>query len=306
MPVEDGGDVVFHTMIAAGPGGETAYLDGLTVSGSANPYWPGSDITVAGKSIKQNYGGALYINGFSPVLKNVTLRGGLANYSAGVYIIGNSKPVFLHCYLTDHQSADYGSAIGIDSDANSHLLMIGGSMGINLDAGGVLYIGAAGKATLVNVSISNNKDAAVFGTGDGIFINCSIEGNRWVEISEPNVVNTGVFYNSVIYNNQSQLTNALVTFYNTVVTGHAPAAGLLPDAARLSPNNGLNQYYPLNDTLTDWRWISNPYDATLQATFTTLISQLPGGAEALVKDALKYDGIGKPRLSGIIDLGALE
>jgi hypothetical protein len=313
------GIAVYHTVIAAGDGttADTAYLDGLTIAGSTNPYWPGTTITVNGKPIVHRYGGAFYINDYSPVLKNATVKGGLASQSAGVYITGNSTPVFLHCYLTDHQSSDYGSAIGIVSP-DSHLLMVGGSLGINLDAGGVLYIG--GKATLVNVSISHNKDAPVNGSGVGTFINCSIEENRWYVSYLPNVATTGTFYNSVIRGNDSQTTLGAATFNNTIITGATHTVDnitIIADSVNLA-NKGSNDYYPLNNSLTDWRWTSDssypekklfagdPDAMPDTSDHRGLIADLPSSAEAMVKDALKYDGNGKPRLNGTIDLGALE
>jgi hypothetical protein len=300
-------DIVFHTMIAAGAPGDSAYLDGLTIDAPANPYWPGTSITVNGRTITHNYGAVLYINTFDPVLKNVTLTGGLAFDSAGVYVSGDSRPVFLHCYLSDSQSAGEGSAVGITD--TGHLLMVGGSMAINLDAGGVLYIGPQAGATLVNVSIVNNKDAPVYGTGTGTFINCTLTGNRWSNNGSPDVpylVSTGKFYNSVIKNNTfitgagtGTVTYAAgVTFANTIAQPLSDdGVNVISDTTPLV-NNGDNGHYPLQ---SGGLWNTGYPEEVF-------FNSLPLAFKERVQAALMLDGQGTgPRFkNGTIDLGALE
>jgi hypothetical protein len=196
----------------------------------------------------------LYINTFSPVLNNVTLTGGLAKSYGGVYITGACTPVFLHCYFYDNQSSNYGSTVGIADNGGGSLLMVGGSMAINLDAGGVLYIGPLGKAVLVNVSIVNNKEVPVYGTGDGTFINCGITGNRWSDTggtpSRPNLISTGAFYNSVIKNNKFNTSPGTITyaagvsFTNTIAENKTvDGSNVITDGSLI--DRGANAYYPL-------------------------------------------------------------
>jgi hypothetical protein len=294
---------LYHTVIASGSDHtQTAYLDGLVITGSTNSYWGGTGAAINGNSISVPCGGALYVVGFSPVLKNVTINGGLASSAAGMGVAGDSRPVLIHCSLTDNQSAGGGSAIGIWQAAApplyTHLLMIGGKMYINLDAGGVLYIMGGNQATLVNVSINNNKEAAVniAPGGTGTFINCTISGNRW---GGPNpttlqeIINGGKFYNSVVQEN----------YRDGVLKSPAAEALFNSRINNTLENPGTNaENYPLAQ---DGSWNSACPEAAL---FSDLMSELPNqgiNVVSLVEQALLLDGNGNKR-NGIITLGAAQ
>ena len=316
------GDRIYHTVIASGI--TTAYMDGLTIQGSSNAYWSGSGITVNTNTILVSYGGVFYVVNSSPVLKNVTLQGGLSSLSAGMYVTGASLPVLLHCRFTNNQSSGYGSALGIIGAAESHLLAIGGIMDVNLDAGGVVFIGDKQKATMINVSIVNNKEVAVNhypfspagSNATGNFVNCTITGNRSNNDDIPhNIVSTGNYWNSLIHNNISDtefqtqwgapemVLDMDLENKNTYAPGYAHSIGS-------SSLPGNINYYPLTsngiwntnctiveDIFTDPAapfGATHPYAADL-------------GMSDIIIDALKLDGNGKPRFSnGTIKLGAVQ
>jgi len=314
------GDKIFHTLIAAGI--STAYLDGLEIEGSRNGNWSSSTPSVKSIPVNNNYGGVFYVVNSSPVLKNVTIRNGLSQYAAGMYVTTTgaetSRPILLHCRFTNNQSSSAGSSLTVRSGAGtSHILMIGGTMEINLDAMGVVNIGNDQTATFVNVSIINNREAAIhsmdsaletaIGTGTGNFINCTITGNRGeggtgTSSSLPNVVSIGTYQNSIIANNAPQQMPAELSITNTYAPGHADSisSSSLPGNISLYPitsggvwNTASPIYNNFVDPGTPPFGTSHPY-ATLNLG-------------NIIIDSLMLDGNGNTRFSGSsIKLGAIQ
>ena len=316
------GDKIYHTVIASGI--STAYLDGLEIEGSRNGYWSSGTFSVNLNSINANYGGAFYVVNSSPILKNVTIRNGLAQYAAGMYVTttgsNTSLPILLHCRITNNQSSNTGSSLSITgaSADKAHVLMIGGTMDLNLDAMGVLNIGNNQKATLVNVSIVNNKEAAVHsgptgtgntttpGSGTGNFINCTITGNRGkggtdTSVSLPNVVSIGEYYNSIIRNNDPQVMPALpmyntdAPFYPGTISSSSPDIDHYPITSGGAWNSTSTIYNIFSGAGTPLFGPSHPCETILDLG-------------NIIVDALKLDGNGNSRFngSGDIKLGAIQ
>jgi hypothetical protein len=299
---------VLHALVASGISG--ARVEGLTVRGGYNVIGLNNTYSINGKTIYGAYGGALYAVDAQVLFKNVDFEYGLTDYAAGIALRGNAAPVLINCTVSRSQSANYGSGIGLLD--NSRLVMVGGALSLNWDAGGVIGIGGSAQAVLVNLSVTNNNDNPVMitGSGKGIFINASITGNRGISYAEaPYTIGTsssgtGEFYNCVVKDNSLQTYGAGISFYDTLAPdiNGSPASGAnstvsLPDGTLV--NRGNNVHYPL-DPDGDWN-TGSPGEVAISAAVTDAV------VLAEITEALKVDVNGGSRFKGsAIDLGAAE
>jgi hypothetical protein len=274
---------------------------------------------VNNKAIKHNEGGALYIVDAHPLLKNITIEHGFAEKAGGVVIYDGSCPVLINCTVTDHQSANWGSGIGLQGGA---MIMIGGKLELNADAGGVLSIANTGQALLINTFIEKNQDNPVLirNSGIGVFINTTITGNLgWSYDPAEWTIGTRnsgsvELYNSVVTGNTLQTYGTGVEFYNTIAPDidDAPVSCNGTESLPIeSPRENEHSagYYPLTSGYTwntSWAWsgyeiiknyVADPADPS--NVDNELLNE--------IKNALKVDGNGHDRFRGSsIDLGAEE
>jgi hypothetical protein len=273
---------------------------------------------ITGTDAQQGWGGIIYVADSSPVFKKVKFRYGQTSNATGVAIFGNSCPVFLHCEFDHSQSAQLGSALGLVYGApytsgSPSVVVIGGTFFLNWDAGGVINV-ERGRSTLVNVSIRDNLEHAIFSGGtDDVFINLTVTGNRGaLTDSQYTVKGNATLYNSVIKGNLTTGIAANVdtaaTIYNTIATDHPST---IPDGSYL--DRGDDDYYPL-ETNGAWNHGSPGYNNltySLGAADGTDLENLTGDAAVLaeaIREALALDSTGtRPRFrGGHIDLGAEE
>jgi hypothetical protein len=310
---------VLHTLIAAGIDGTplTAYVEGLSVRGGYNVI--GSDTStcqINGNPIARDHGGIMYVRNARPLFKNVDFDNGRMYYASGIVIQENAQPVLINCTVSRSQSLFRGRALSL-LGKDSRLVMIGGSLSLNWDAGGVFRM-ANGEALFVNTVIKNNHENPVMvNWGTAYFINTSITGNRGTTGSDANLTITTAttpgsdnvrFYNSVVKDNFLQTYGEGVRFYNTIaldIDGNAVTKNgtesLSKDA--LLVNKGDNNYYPLSNG--DWNINSPGYSVIEDAAGNDLNWQSVVLEE--IKDALKKDVNGGDRFKGDhIDLGAEE
>jgi hypothetical protein len=299
---------VYRPVVAAGIAG--AVLDGLSVHGGYNSIGFNGSYTINGKTLGNRYSGIMYIFDANPLLKNVTFDNGQSSESSGVYITGVSHPALINCSVSSCQSSGSGSAIAV-SGASAHPVMIGGTLTLNWDAGGVLSV-SSGKITLVNTVIRNNMDNPInlTGSGTGEFINLSITGNRgYATYESPYTINgQAKLYNCVVRDN-SQFRSAGHADYDALGTGQGFAATIALVENTLAP--GLTGSLPAETPLLD-RGDPAYYPVDQNGNLTAFgTSVLPAALTpellAEVKKALLADANGKPRFKGTeIDLGAVE
>jgi hypothetical protein len=311
-----------HTLIAAGTGSYslTARVEGLTVHGGYNVLGYSSSYPVNGVSISGLYGGVMYAVNSRPLFRNVDFDNGCTNYASGIAIQGGAAPVLVNCTVSRSQSSNYGSALSLLT-STSRLVMIGGSLSLNWDAGGVFSM-TSGKALLVNTAIENNHENPVMiSGGTGWFINTSITGNRGtIHSNADRTITTSTasgsdnarFYNSVVRDNFLQTYGAGVWFYDTVAPDINGDAVTINGTTSLSggplKNTGNNAHYPLNPDGT-WNDSSPGYVVIVDAVGDPAAAA-PGTWEKTVLDEIKAallrDGKGRNRFNGTIDLGAAE
>jgi hypothetical protein len=312
---------VLHALVAAGTGAAplTARMEGLTVHGGYNARGYGTSITINGQTINGNYGGVMYAVNARPLFRHVDFEYGCMPSASGIALQENAKPVLINCSESRSQSSVSGSGLSL-LDGTSRLVMRGGGLRLNWDAGGVFSM-TGGKALLVNTVIENNNENPVNITGGtGIFINTTIAGNRGTTGSDAvDTISTGAtngaveLYNSVVRNNFLQTYGARVWFYDTIapnihglsVTRNGTIS--LPDGSLAEGGN--IDHYPL---AADGTWNDDsPGYGIIVETAGNPESVTPGTWEAElldeIKKALMHDGEGGGRFKGSrIDLGAVR
>jgi hypothetical protein len=259
--------------------------------------------------LQGNYGGIMHVINAVPFFKNVDFDYGQTHNASGIAVRENGKLVLVNCTVSRSQSAGEGSALSL-LDASARLLMIGGKLHLNWDAGGVFYM-SAGQALLVNTVIEGNHENPVqLAGGTAFFVNSSITGNFGTTGSDANqtITTSGTsavhFYNSVVRYNLLQTYGTNIWFNQTVapnlsgssVTRHGTS---LPLSQPL-PNQGINTHYPL-DTTYSWR---DTYPG--ESVMDDITDAVAPAVAVEILEALKKDGYGNPRYTGTIDLGAAE
>ena len=304
----------FRVMIAANV--SFARVEGLTINGPYNSLYHGA-MTINGAAIltgtNNGYGGICYIVNSSPLFKNVTFRYGFTDNASGVAVLGTGCPVFINCDFDHSQSSGQGSAIGLVSGIPEipSLVMVGGTFSLNWDAGGVINV-VQGRATLVNLSITNNLEHAIFASNDDVFVNLTVTGNRGSrDDSLYSVKGAAGLYNCVVKDNIATgvpaLQNANVDnaalIKNTIAPGYIAAPGNDPGLTDFSSytDRGNNVYYPVKP---DGTWNTDP----LCLAYTNISSSVTDlNVLEELRAALMFDGYGNPRFKGgVIDLGAEE
>jgi hypothetical protein len=314
-----------HAVVAAGTDSTPiyAYLEGLAVHGGYNVLGysdlysiNGNDMNAFGYSI----GNILYLVNARVFCKDVDFDNGQAHYASGIAVWSNAHLALINCTVKRSQSAGYGSALSL-LNSTSRLVMIGGRLHLNWDAGGVFAV-SGGKALLVNVRIDGNHEnpVKVSNSGTGIFINTSITGNRGTTESDADrtITTDGAgtvhLYNSVVTDNFLQTYGDNVWFHNTIAPDINGATVNQTNGTVSWPygspwvNQGDDSYYPL-DSVGAWS-IGAPGYTVITDVVGDPASTTPGAwkhtAAAGMKAALLKDGNSNSRFNGTIDLGAVE
>jgi hypothetical protein len=333
---------VLCALVAAGTSSTplTAYIEGLTVNGGYNVLGYGDEYQINGNNMKNTMshpeiptypndvftGNILHLVNARVLCKNVDFDSGQAMYASGIAVWANARLALVNCTVKGSQSAGYGSAVSLLA-GTSRLVMIGGLLHLNWDAGGVFAIDH-GQALLVNARIADNHEnpVKVRRSGKGWFINTSITGNKGTvnsdaietittEAREENGVTEidygdAYLYNSVVRGNFLQTYGKKVWFYNTIapdINGFAVTRnGTTSLAGGQLVDQGTIGYYPL-DTGGNWNTGAPGYSVI---TDIVGVSSTPGTWEYTaaneIKAALLKDGNGNSRFNGTIDLGAVE
>jgi hypothetical protein len=158
-------DNCYH-VVTAKDTDKTAVLDGFTIRGG-HAYGSTSPEDVC-------YGGGIYINAASPVIRNCIIEGNAAAfYGGGVYCRGVCSPVFIDCVIADNWAywrgggmyRDWGSTIVME-----RCLISGNAVVYN---GGGIANHSEGDLTLSNCVLSGNL-ATGADSGRGGAIYCSL------------------------------------------------------------------------------------------------------------------------------------
>jgi hypothetical protein len=168
-----------HHVVTAVDTSSSAVLDGFTIRGghafgSSSPDDP-------------SYGGGLFIDSASPVIRNCLIEGNAASYyGGGIYCRGKGTPTFIDCVLADNWSRWRGGGMYKDWGCQVHMerCLISGNSTV-YDGGGIANH-TDGELTLSNCILSGNMCTGVdSGRGGAIYCafatvalsHCTLVGN---------------------------------------------------------------------------------------------------------------------------------
>ncbi|WP_370519608.1 choice-of-anchor Q domain-containing protein [Paludibacter sp. 221] len=153
--------MAYHVVMALGDVG-TAALDGFSISGGYASATTNNNIN--GLSVNRSYGGGMYIQNASPVLRNLNIDSNKATYGGGMYVTGSAEaPSVLnlsHSSVTGNTSTNLGGGIRVNTNVTANISnsLIAGNASGTASGGGIAT--AATATTLNQVTIADNTGAA--------------------------------------------------------------------------------------------------------------------------------------------------
>ncbi|MGE5294990.1 MAG: right-handed parallel beta-helix repeat-containing protein, partial [Solirubrobacterales bacterium] len=304
-------DNCYHVVTAAGVD-STAVLDGFTIQGG---YAYG-----ASSPEKTTYGGGLYIDEASPVIRNCLIeRNAAAYYGGGVYCRGVCSPVFVDCVIADNWAywrgggmyRDWGSTIAMER------CLISGNAAV-YDGGGIANH-TEGELTLSNCVLSGNLTTGVdSGRGGAIYCflasayleYCTFVGNSstygaglaCASSGQPGSSSIGLRHCILWDKGDSLWTNdgsAMDVSYCDVQGGWLGVGNLDVDPDFVDPGHWDDKGTPGNPADDVW------YDGDYRLSWVSPC--VDAGDPRETPDASATDFAGRPRLSGAaVDMGAYE
>ncbi|RYZ99046.1 MAG: T9SS type A sorting domain-containing protein [Sphingobacteriaceae bacterium] len=249
----------------------TAELNGFAISGGRAD--GSSSIIINTNTINQNYGSGMYNSSSSPLLTNLTISGNVG----GMYN-NSSSPTLINVTISGNTATNGG---GMHNSSSSPVLINVSISGNVASANGGGMINSLSSPVLTNVTISGNSASV----GGGMYNNLS---------SSPKI------NNSIIYNNNTGVTNSVSTpvYKNSLVQGNPTGAAMVnyTGAANII---FVNPQAPGLSTLGDYSLLAG--SAAINAGSNQLYTAA-GGDLATGKDL-----VGNPRVVEMtIDMGAYE
>jgi hypothetical protein len=211
--VNNGGHSVFYNNNLS----NTAYLDGVTITGANN---------------LNASGGGMYNNNSSPKINNCVFKNNLFKYGGGLYNISASNPLVTNCIFTQNYADDAGGAI-MNSTSSPQFIncIITNNTSAHNGAG---IFNQSNNVEIINCTITNN--VSVNASGGAIFnfniINQTIKNNIiWGNTS----ASGSIIYN---YNSTPNITYSFVQGGYTG-TGNSNANPLFTNSSNPIGADGL-------------------------------------------------------------------
>ncbi len=303
-------DNSLHVVMITGTD-SSAVLDGFTITGG--------NAFARQRTGVSSYGGGLYIQAASPVIRHCLIVGNAAaDYGGGLYVRGQSAATLTDCVIADNGSGGLGGGAFVNWDGGAHLerCLVSGNVAF-LHGGGISCY-ANGSLLMSNSIVSGNvAGPSGSGRGGGLYCSQSIAAlNHCTFLGNTAQVGAGIACDSVDQTGKSE-----VSVTNSI----------LWDPGGISNTDGSTLQVAYSDVYGGWtgpgnlnvepdfraagRWDPGqtpgaPGDDTWSDGDYRLIWESPcvdAGDPCAVADAAQTDFAGLARFSGLhVDMGAYE
>lgn len=301
-----------HHVVTAVNTSSTAVLDGFTIQGghAFGSSSPGAS----------TYGGGLYIDGASPVIRNCLIAGNAAAfYGGGIYCRGDCAPTFIDCVLADNWSAWRGG--GMYKDWGSRVTMERCLISNNstvYDGGGIANH-TEGELVLSNCILSGNlctgldsgRGGAIYCSFAQVTLNhCTLAGNfatfgaglACASSNEPGSSDVDV-RNSIIWDLGDSVwigdSSIVQIAYSDVQGGWSGQGNLDADPRFVDAGRWDDRSTPREPTDDTW------FDGDYRLAWDSPCVDAGDPSESLVPNAKDFGG--RSRRSGVaVDMGAYE
>jgi hypothetical protein len=302
-------DNSLHVMMILGTD-STAVLDGFTITGG--------NAFVRERAGLSSYGGGLYLESASPIIRHCLITGNAAaDYGGGIYARGQGVSTLVDCVIADNWSGGLGGGLFVNWDGEVRLDRCFISGNVASLYGGGLSCYANGSLRLSNSIISGNMTVTPrYGAGGGLYCSrstaalsyCTFTGNAAAlgadltcSSVDPSPESAVSMVNCILWDPGSIVNQdgSTIQIAYSDVYGGWPGTGNLDVEPGLRAGHwdpGPNPNSPADDTWSegDYRlgWESPCVDA---------------GDPCAVADPVQMDFDGLPRFSGLrVDMGAYE
>ncbi len=303
-------DNSLHVMMIMGAD-STAVLDGFTITGG--------NAFVRQRTGVSSYGGGLYIETASPIIRHCLIAGNAAaDYGGGIYVRGQGVSTLIDCAVADNWSGGLGGGVFVNWDGGVHVerCLVSGNAALLYGGGFSCY--ANGRLLLSNSIVSGNVAVTPrYGAGGGLYCSRSTAAlNHSTFIGNSAALGAGIACSSTDPSQKSELSvaNCILwdpgsianqdgsTFqvtYSDVYGGWTGPGNLNVEPGLLAAGHwdaGPNPSNPADDT-----WSDGDYHLAWESPC------VDAGDPCAVADAAQMDFAGLPRFSGLrVDLGAYE
>jgi predicted outer membrane repeat protein len=164
---------------------------GMYIGASSTPLV--TDCSIIGNIIAasvwyRNFGGGVYCNGSSPVFRNCTIAGNIADYGGGICALGASNVVARNCLFHADSVRSNGGAVASYVSSVIQLDSCSVTRSYAAGNGGALYMEQSGKVNATRSTITDNSasmGAGVFAASGSTptLTNCIVWYNWFNEIS---------------------------------------------------------------------------------------------------------------------------
>ncbi|MCL5279952.1 MAG: right-handed parallel beta-helix repeat-containing protein, partial [Planctomycetes bacterium] len=300
-------DNSLHVLMIMGTD-STAVLDGFTITGG--------HAFVRQRTGVSSYGGGLYIETASPIIRHCLITGNAAaDYGGGLYARGQGVVTLIDSALADNWSGGLGGGVFVNWDGAIHLercLVSGNAASLY---GGGLSCYANGSLYLSNSIVSGNVVlTSRYGAGGGLYCSYSTAAlNHSTFIGNSAPVGPGVACCSTDPSRRSRLSvancilwdpgsianqdeSAVEVTYSDVYGGWTGPGNLNVEPGFLAAGRWDPGPNPAGDT-----WSDGDYHLAWESPC------VDAGDPCAVADAAAMDFGGQPRFSGLqVDMGAYE
>ncbi len=303
-------DNSLHVMMILGTD-STAVLDGFTISGG--------NAFVRQQTGLSSYGGGLYIEAASPIIRHCLIAGNAAaDYGGGIYARGQGVSTLIDSVIADNWSGGLGAGVFVNWDGEIRMercFVSGNAASLH---GGGLSCYSNGSLRLSNSIVSGNAALTPrYGAGGGLYCSrsaatlshCTFTGNSaalGADIScgsaEPQQKSAVSVANCILWDpgsivNQDEST--IQVAYSDVYGGWTGQGNLNVEPGLLAAgrwDTGPNPSNPGDDT-----WSEGDYHLGWESPC------VDAGDPCAVADPVQMDFAGLPRFSGVlVDMGAYE
>lgn len=151
VTILSGANTNYHVVISSADAG-TATLDGFTITGANGTY--SGQITVNGNTVKDEFGGGIYLVSSSPILSNLIVTNNYsASEGAGIYCDASS-PTMTNILVYKNNSGQ--NCAGIYSTSNANPTIINSTIVYNTATSWASGVGLNGSMTIENTIVWGN------------------------------------------------------------------------------------------------------------------------------------------------------